>query len=130
MPHPDFMETGGAEYGLDEQSVEVIMDALGPKTVGIGSVRIGDLIIVGIPGELSAELGIKIKQSLKNDDIKNVVIGGLANEWISYILTEDEYVNGGGYESSVSFYGPKLGEIITSSAIQTATPLLNNKKSK
>ncbi len=47
----------------------------------------------------------------------------MASEWISYILTEDEYMNGGGYESSVSFYGPKLGEIISGEAIKSALPL-------
>lgn len=126
VAHPDFMETGGAEYGLNEQTVKVIMDALGPKSVGLGSVRVGDFVLVGIPGELVAELGIKIKDSLKNDKVKHVAIGGLANEWISYILTEEEYVNGGGYESSVSFYGPKLGEIITGSAISTAKKSIKN----
>jgi hypothetical protein len=120
VAHPDFMETGGAEYGLNEQTVKVIMDALGPKKVGIGAVKIGDFLLVGIPGELVAELGIKIKDSLKYDKVKHVAIGGMANEWISYILTEDEYVNGGGYESSVSFYGPKLGEIISGEAIKSA----------
>jgi hypothetical protein len=126
VAHPDFMETGGAEYGLNEQTVKVIMDVLGPKKVGMGSVRIGDFVLVGIPGELLAELGIKIKESLKNDKVKHVAIGGLANEWISYILTEDEYVNGSGYEASVSFYGPKLGEIITGSAISTSKKLDKN----
>ena len=126
VAHPDFMETGGAEYGLNEQTVKVIMDALGPKKVGIGSVRIGDFVLVGIPGELVAELGIKIKESVKNDKVKHVAIGGLANEWISYILTEDEYVNGSGYEASVSFYGPKLGEIITGSAISISKTLDKN----
>ena len=126
VAHPDFMETGGAEYGLNEQTVKVIMDALGPKKVGMGSVRIGDFVLVGIPGELVAELGIKIKDYLKNEKVKHVAIGGLANEWISYILTEDEYVNGSGYEASVSFYGPKLGEIITGSAISTSKTLDKN----
>lgn len=127
VAHPDFMETGGAEYGLNEETVKVIMDALGPKKVGIGAVRIGDLIISGIPGELVAELGVKVKQSLKNDEIKHVAIGGLASEWISYILTKEEYVNGGGYESSVSFYGPDLGDIITSAVIKNSLPLTQKK---
>ncbi len=123
VAHPDFMKTGGAEYGLDEQSAGVIMAAIGPEKVGMGSVRIGDLVIVGIPGEMTAELGIAVKQMLKNNRTKYVAIGGLANEWISYILAEDKYVNGGGYESSVSFYGPGLGEIIKSAAIEIASPL-------
>ena len=125
--HPDFMQTGGTEYGLNEQIVTAIMDAIGPQNVGMGSLRIGDLVVVGIPGELIAELGLKIKQSLKNDTVKHVVIGGLANEWISYILTEDEYVNRGGYEASMSMYGPGLGEIITTTAIRTAEPLVGIK---
>ena len=127
VAHPDFMETGGAEYGLNEETVKVIMDALGPKKVGIGAVRIGDLIIAGIPGELVAELGIEIKQTLKEKGIKHVAIGGLASEWISYILTKEEYVNGGGYESSVSFYGPDLGEIITGAVIKNSLPLTQKK---
>jgi hypothetical protein len=90
-------------------------------------VRIGDFVLVGIPGELVAELGIQIKQTLKDKGIKNVAIGGLANEWISYILTKDEYVNGGGYESSVSFYGPDLGEIIIGNAIVISSQLIQNK---
>ena len=59
--------------------------------------------------------------------MKHVAIGGLANEWISYILTEDQYVNGGGYEASISFYGPKLGEIIFTSAKKISEPLLKSK---
>jgi len=124
IAHPDFMKTGGAEYGMDGQSTAVIMAAIGPEKVGIGSVRIGDLVIVGIPGEMTAELGIAVKQSLKNSRTKYVAIGGLANEWISYILAEDKYLNGGGYESSVSFYGPGLGEIMKTAAIRIASPLV------
>ncbi len=123
VAHPDFMKTGGAEYGLNEQTAGVIMKAIGPERVGIGSVRIGDFVLVGIPGEMTAELGIAVKESLKNGRVKHVAIGGLANEWISYILAEDKYTKGGGYESSVSFYGPKLGEIIKAAAVRIATPL-------
>jgi hypothetical protein len=123
VPHPDFMETGGKEYGLNDETVKVIMDALGPKKVGLGSVRIGNFIIVGVPGEMTAELGLKVKETLKEKGIKNVAIGGLANEWISYILSKEKYLNGGGYESSVSFYGPDLGEIITGEVIKNSLPL-------
>ncbi len=123
VAHPDFMKTGGTEYGLNERTAGVIMKAMGPERVGIGSVRIGDFVLVGIPGEMTAELGIAVKESLKNSRIKHVAIGGLANEWISYILAEDKYLKGGGYESSVSFYGPKLGEIMKGAAIKIAAPL-------
>lgn len=120
--HPSFMKTGGKEYGLDEKSVKIVMNILGPAEVGLGAVRIGDLLISGVPGEMTAELGMKIKRSLRSGGVKYVAIGGLANEWISYILSRNQYINGG-YESSVSFYGPDLGEIISNEIIKLGLPL-------
>jgi len=122
--HPTFMETGGKEYNLTPEVLEVILKVMSPDKVGIGSLRLGDLMIVGAPGELAAGLGLKIKNELKSEGIKHATIGGLANVWISYILSEDQYNNGGGYESSVSFYGEKLGQIIVNSMLETSLPLV------
>jgi neutral ceramidase len=69
-----------------------------------------------------AELGLDIKSKLKEAGIPYPVIGGLANEWISYFLTEAEY-HQGGYESSVSFYGPTLGAKIHDDMLKTAMAL-------
>lgn len=121
--HPSFMKTGGEEYGLNEQTVKIVMDVLAPKEVGLGAVRIGDLLIAGVPGEMTAELGLIVKKTIAGGGIKHATIGGLASEWISYILSRNQYINGEGYESSVSFYGPGLGEAISTGAIQTALPL-------
>jgi hypothetical protein len=59
--------------------------------------------------------------------VKNVAIGGLANEWISYILDEQQYLHGEGYESSMSFYGPDLGKILTDQIISNARTLMKTK---
>jgi neutral ceramidase len=125
--HPSFMKTGGEEYGLNEKTVKIVMDVLGPSEVGMGAVRIGDLVISGIPGELTAILGQKVKNTIKENGIKYVAIGGLANEWIGYILSRDQYLHGEGYESSMSFYGPDFGEAISTGAIKTALPLIGSK---
>ncbi|HWR99174.1 MAG TPA: neutral/alkaline non-lysosomal ceramidase N-terminal domain-containing protein [Prolixibacteraceae bacterium] len=121
--HPSFMKTGGEEYGMTESTVKIVMDILCPASVGIGAVRIGDLIIAGVPGEMTAILGKKIKTSLRKDRVSHVAIGGLANEWISYILDKDQYINGEGYESSVSFYGPTLGPLLSDEIIRNAAVL-------
>ena len=126
--HPAFMKTGGKEYGLTEETAMFVMNALSPTKVGIGIVKVGDLLLVGVPGEMTASLGLQVKNSLKNKNIQHVAIGGLANEWISYILTREQYIHGEGYESSVSFYGPGLGEIMSDEVIKTATPLTQSKK--
>ena len=127
VAHPSFMKTGGEEYGLNDQTVKIVMDILGPGEVGLGAVRIGDLLISGIPGEMTAVLGQKVKNAVKQSGIKYAAIGGMANEWISYILSSDQYLHGEGYESSMSFYGPDLGEVITSGAIKAALPLSHSK---
>jgi len=120
--HPSFMETGGEEYQLDEYKIQALLDQIFPASTTITAVQLGDLIIIGAPGEMIAELGLEIKAEMKNAGVAFPVIGGLANEWISYMLTEDEYYQGG-YETSVSFYGPTLGKIITDGMIQTAKEL-------
>ena len=123
--HPSFMKTGGDEYGLTENSVKIVMNILCPESVGIGSVRIGDLLIAGIPGEPTAILGLNLKRALRGGKVKYIAIGGLANEWISYILDKNQYLHGEGYESSMSFYGPDLGQVISEESIANASKLKN-----
>lgn len=118
--HPSFMETGGAEYNLTPEALVAVLNVMSPASTSIGAVRIGDLVIIGAPGELTAELGLEVKNKLIENGIKYPTIGGLANEWISYILSADQYNNGAGYESSVSFYGDKLGAVIVKSMLDTS----------
>ena len=87
------------------------------QEIPIAELNIGDLVIVGIPGEMAAGLGLDIKrETALATEAAHPVIGGLADEWISYMLTPDEYAKGG-YEASVSFYGPKLGPTIVEGAL-------------
>jgi hypothetical protein len=121
--HPDFMKTGGAEYGLSEKLFKEMLPVLFPDKVDSVSLRLGDLVVVGIPGEMAASLGMKIKREVgQSTGAKNPVIGGLADQWISYMLPAEEYRRGG-YESSVSFYGETLGETIVQGAIAGAKKL-------
>jgi neutral ceramidase len=121
--HPSFMETGGEEYNLTPEALDAVLKVMCPEKTYIGAVRIGELLIVGAPGELAAGLGLNVKNILKEKGIKHPVIGGLANEWISYILSADQYNHGAGYESSVSFYGDGLGKVIVDRMLDTSIPL-------
>jgi len=121
--HPQFMETGGAEYGLSEELLKELLPRIYPKKTASVSVQIGDLLVIGIPGEMAAELGRKVKQEAgRTTGISHPVIGGLADEWDSYILPAAEYRQGG-YEASVSFYGETLGDRIVTGAIRGASQL-------
>ena len=123
QPHPTFMETGGTEYGLDEQKIKMFLEQVLPATTHTIAFRLDDLIIVGAPGEMIAELGLDIKTGLKKEGIQYPVIGGLADEWVSYILTEKEY-HEGGYETSVSFYGPALGKTVKNPMLKNTLKLI------
>jgi len=115
--HPDFAKTGGAEYGLSEKLLKEMLPRMFPEKVDSISLRLGDLVIVGIAGEMAAVLGQKIKvEAAKATGAKCPAIGGLADMWISYMLPKEEY-HRGGYESSVSFYGETLGDTVAAGAI-------------
>jgi hypothetical protein len=115
--HPDFAKTGGAEYGLDEALLKEMLPKMFPSSVDSIQLRVGDLMILGVPGEMAATLGMKIKSEAKRrTGASHPVIGGLADEWISYMLPAEEYRKGG-YESSVSFYGETLGDTVANGII-------------
>jgi len=118
--HPDFMKTGGAEYGLSEKLFKEMLPVMFPTQIDNISLRLGELLVVGVPGEMAASLGLKIKSEAgRLTGAKHPVIGGLADAWISYMLPAEEYRRGG-YESSVSFYGETLGDTIVAGAIAGA----------
>ncbi len=121
--HPDFMKTGGAEYGLNESMIGGLLGALQPTQTHSTAFRLGDLVILGVPGEMAAELGMTLKQQARElTGAKCVTIGGLADEWVSYILPAAEWRKGG-YEASVSFYGETLGDTIMAGVLRAAKGL-------
>lgn len=121
--HPDFMKTGGTEYGLNEQMMRGFLDALQPASTRSTCLRVDDLLILGVPGEMAAQLGLEVKRKARElTGAKFATIGGLADEWVSYILPAEEYRKGG-YEASVSFYGETLGSVMVDGVLRSAAKL-------
>ncbi len=118
--HPDFMKTGGAEYGLDESMMKGFVEHLVPAQTHSTCLWLGDLVILGVPGEMAARLGLEIKAKARQImSASCVTIGGLADEWVSYILPAEEYRKGG-YEASMSFYGERLGSTLVEGVSRSA----------
>ncbi|MBE0545773.1 MAG: neutral/alkaline non-lysosomal ceramidase N-terminal domain-containing protein [Verrucomicrobia bacterium] len=121
--HPDFMKTGGSEYGLNEKMMRGFLDALQPTQTRSTAFRLGDLVILGVPGEMAAQLGMEAKTKARAiTGAGHITIGGLADEWVSYILPAEEYRKGG-YEASVSFYGDGLGSVMVEGIIRASRGL-------
>jgi hypothetical protein len=114
---PALLDSAGPEYGLTKENIAELVDRMSPKTSYLGILRIGDLVGIGIPGEMTSSLGVQIKQAVAASGVSHPIIVGLCNEWISYILPPEEYTQGG-YEPGVSFYGDQLGPVVVSQAIE------------
>ena len=71
--------------------------------------RIGNLAIVGLPWEITTMAGRRIRETLldvlKTDGVDYVVINGLANDYVSYLTTREEYALQM-YESASNQFGP------------------------
>lgn len=122
VAHADFKRTGGAEYGLTDDNIGVLLETVCPPETVTTTVQLGDLAIAGVPGELAAGLGLELKSEVQRlTGAKHVAIGGLANEWVSYLLAPEEYRRGG-YEASMSFYGEIAGPTVVREVTRVATP--------
>jgi neutral ceramidase len=80
-----------------------------PKAVPLMQVRVADRLIVTLPGEPTAETGRRLRDSVlaavRPAGISRVVVSGLANEFIQYFTTPQEY-DRQHYEGGSTLYGP------------------------
>ena len=74
---------------------------------------LGDIPVVGLPGEAFVELGLRIKKAL---DASPVLVVSLSNDSAGYIPVRRAYREGG-YESRVSPYAPGCGEMLVKEAL-------------
>ncbi|CAH1793813.1 unnamed protein product, partial [Owenia fusiformis] len=83
-----------------------------PDILDLQILRIGDFIIVAVPGEFTTMSGRRLKDAVRNTLMANgfpsttkVVICGLSNVYSSYIATYEEY-QVQRYEGASTLYGP------------------------
>jgi neutral ceramidase len=71
--------------------------------------RLGNLAVVGLPWEITTMAGRRIRDTLidvlKDDGVDHVVITGLANDYVSYLTTREEYALQM-YEAASNQFGP------------------------
>jgi len=72
-------------------------------------VRIGELAVIATPFEITTMAGRRLKQqvlqTLANSGVKFVALSGLANEYLHYVTTAEEYAVQS-YEGGATLFGP------------------------
>ena len=79
------------------------------QNIELLGIRIDEQVLVTIPGEPTTSIGLRIKELGTILGFTSTSVFGLTNDYMGYILEEDEYLTGG-YEACASFYGPTFGE--------------------
>ncbi|RYZ49245.1 MAG: alkaline ceramidase, partial [Proteobacteria bacterium] len=71
--------------------------------------RIGSLAVVAVPFEMTTMAGMRLKKTmlaaLKDQGIEDVVISALANDYLHYVTTREEYA-AQAYEGGSNLFGP------------------------
>ena len=82
----------------------------------VQALRIGAVVLLGLPGEVFVELGCAAKQRVRS---AHRAVVGYANEPIGYVPTASAYREGG-YEVESALVGPGAGEAIVDAAAALA----------
>ncbi len=84
-------------------------------TTEIQLLAIGDIYILGLPGEVLVEIGLEIK---KQAGIENLFIISIANDTIGYVCTRQAYKQGGYEPTGATKLAEGAGELITKEAVK------------
>jgi neutral ceramidase len=88
-----------------------------PNRVPLGLYRLGPILLATVPGEFTTVMGLRIERALsramadRGRPVEHVILVGLANEYVSYFTTPEEYALQF-YEGASTAYGPASGPLV------------------
>jgi len=92
---PSFVDLAVAEMNTQYRAGALKENTLTPIILPIQIITIGQLAIVGIPGEITTIAGKRIEKQVLNHlqktGIEQVVLSSYANSYMGYITTPEEY---------------------------------------
>ncbi|MEM6959652.1 MAG: hypothetical protein AAF645_28470, partial [Myxococcota bacterium] len=83
----------------------------GTTRTTVSALRIGDFLLAGVPGEPVTLYSEALRQRSPFDAAHTVVIG-YAQDHIGYLLTPEDWLQGGSSETGINVWGPLEGERI------------------
>ncbi len=74
-------------------------------------VRIGSAVLIGAPSDLATSVALPLLAQARRRGLA-VSFVSMADDWIGYVMTEDEYLNVD-YKAKTQFHGPQSGPIFS-----------------
>lgn len=103
----DTIDPTGRDYSC--QAEKPAFFPAGPSVLPFQVFRIGNLALVALPWEVTTMAGRRIRRDMLRElapaGVDTVVIAGLANDFVNYLTTREEY-SSQEYEGASTLYGP------------------------
>ena len=98
-----------------------------PQAVPLMVVRVGDHDIASLPGEMTAAMGERVRSSVRAaGGARDVVLSGLAGEYLSYFVTPEEY-DMQHYEGGSTMFGRLSSNVVKVALTDLADRLAGGK---
>src|SRR3954468_12526877 len=129
--HVPFEGRTGPERGAQGDKIQ-ITDQTGsvPAAVPLVALRLGDRMVVSIPGEMTEEMGKRVRaavlQAVAGSGVTRAIISGLANEYLQYFTTPEEYERQH-YEGGSTLYGKDSSLLLQAADSDLAADLVKGK---
>lgn len=114
--HVPFEGRTGPDRGAQGNKIQVT-DSTGdvPQAVPLIALRIADRLIVSIPGEMTVGMGERLRaavmEAAQGGGVTRAIISGLANEYLQYFTTPEEY-RAQHYEGGSMLYGTQAANLL------------------
>jgi neutral ceramidase len=113
---PPLQFSPGAAQDERFTALEPAARAALPRKAELGLLRIGNVALIGLPGEPLCEVGQAVEARIRETGFENAITLGLANDYVGYIVNAKEYAHGGYEVDARSYYGPGLGDFMADQA--------------
>jgi hypothetical protein len=112
-------QTFPVDRGAQGDKVQVLdTSSSTPHAVPLMALRIADRVLVSVPGEMTVEMGRRVRRSVEaavgGSGISTAIISGLANEYLQYFTTPEEYQRQH-YEGGSTLYGRYASNLLLAS---------------
>ena len=129
--HPDLLTTPYSTCNRIEALAEIVGPSLGLEVAGLplcdttrgllSAARIGDWYLSTLPGEPTILARERLRE-ISPVDPERLIVVGCAQDHHGYVLTAEDWL-AGGYEPSITFWGPLDGEQLIESSAHLLTVL-------